>query len=290
MPSIAPQDFESNNLIDYLIIGEGEISLIELITDIKNKKHREKVIIGKKPNLDELPFADRGLFKNKELPYFKNLKTPFATIISSRGCTYNCSFCQPSEKILFGKIVRRRSVKNVIEELNYLKKNYKINSFFVHDDCFTENMHYAEEFCFEYEKAGLSLKWACQTRADIVCKNPNLFKKMHLLGLSTVHIGFESGSQRVLNFLNKGITLEHIYTSNTILKEIGIEIMGMFMVGLPEETIEESISTFELMKHMKLEYPALSFFTPYPGSSLYEYCKEKNLLLELKDHDFDLVK
>lgn len=285
-PTLMLEEVANNPKIDHIVLGEGEISFTKLLEDIqKGKKNIERIIQGIKPNLDELPFVDRDLYGGLcEEPLLKGSSSPFVTIIAGRGCIYNCSFCQPAERIIFGPRVRRRSVNNVIKELIILRKKYKFRSLMLHDDCLTEDKNWVNEFCEKYEKNNFNQPFICQTRVDIICKNEKLVKRMCKAGLSMFIIGFESGSQRVLNFLRKGTTVEQNYGAAEICKKYGIRIWANYMLGIPTETRKEVMATAEMIKKIKPYHYSPAFFTPYPGSDLFKYCMGKKLL-KITDYD-----
>lgn len=284
-PTVMLNEVKDNEKIDFIIRGEGEISFPDLLSRLDRGEGNSRVIEGIPPILDELPIADRDIFdysngeaKSPLLPYFP---LPFITIITGRGCIYNCNFCQPAERKLFGKKVRRRSVYNVIEELKFLRDRYNFASLMIHDDCLIEDREWVYEFCDEYTKNGFSQPFICQSRADIIAKNENLIKKMHEAGLRATTVGFESGSQRVLNFLRKGTTASQNMESANILKKYGISIFANVMFGIPTETKEEVFETVEMVQKIQPEHFSPAFYTPHPGSDLYQYCI---------DNDFSLIK
>lgn len=282
--SILPRELTINEKIDYVFIGEGEISIIELMKKIENGYDSEKIIYGEKPDLDNVPFADRNLFPLSEEPFVPFLKKPFITIIAGRGCTYNCSYCQPAERIIFGKSVRRRSVNNVIEELRYLYKKFRFNSLMIHDDCITEDKEWVMEFCRKYQRAGFRQSFICQSRPDLICKNIDMVKSLCDAGLALFIIGFESGSQRILNFLRKGCTVEQNLETAEICHKFGIKIWANYMLGLPTETREEQKETVEMIKKIKPYHCSPAYYAPHPGSDLFKFCMEKNLSL-IQNHD-----
>ena len=282
-PSLILEDFSKEGDIDYIIQKEGEISFKILLDNIKSNIKTERVISGIHPDLDSLPSIDRELFSAPERPILDYFQKPFVSIITGRGCIYNCSFCQPAERIIFGKKVRRRSIKNVIEELLELKKKYQFNTLMIHDDCFTEYPGWILKFCKDYKKK-INKPFICQSRVDIICKYPELMKLMKKSGLEMFIIGFESGNQRILNFLRKGTTVEQNYRAVEICQKLGIKIWANCMLGIPTETKEEAMDTVNFIRETKPFHYSPAFFTPHPGSDLFEYCKKHNLSL-IKSHD-----
>ena len=283
-PSISPDELTSNKNIDYVFIGEAEISILDLLRKIENMHYIGKLVYGVRPVLDNLPFADRYLFTLPEEPFVSFLKSPFVTIIAGRGCIYNCNYCQPAERMIFGNGVRRRSVDNVIEELKYLYKKFNFNSMMIHDDCLTEDKKWVIEFCKKYTQNGFRQPFVCQSRPDIICKNEDVINDLGRSGLALCIIGFESGSQRVLNFLRKGSTVEQNLKAAEICHRLGIKIWANYMLGLPTETKKEQRATVEMIKKIRPYHCSPAYYTPHPGSDLFTYCLENNLSL-INNHD-----
>ncbi len=277
-PSIMPDEVIKESSIDHIVAGEGEISFVKLLDDIKNGRPIQKVITGEHPVLDELPFADRELFRIKESPIERFLPAPFVTIIG-RGCIYNCSFCQPAERKIFGDKVRRRSVANVIAELKALREKYGFRSFMFHDDCLTEDKKWVMEFCAAYRKEKFNRPFVCQSRADIICNNEDMVRLMKRAGLVMFLVGFESGNQHILNFLRKGTKVEMNYRAARICKKYGVRVWANYMLGIPTETKDETMDTVHMIHTIKPYRPSPAFFTPHPGSDLYDYCVKNGLSL-----------
>ncbi|MCX7683398.1 MAG: B12-binding domain-containing radical SAM protein [Anaerolineae bacterium] len=282
--------------VDYLITGEGEITfpkLLRLISEGHPPPYR--VLRGETPDLDAIPFADRELFLEEwrkwgydldspEVPFVEELPPPFVTIIAGRGCIYNCAFCKPGEDYLFGKRTRRRSVDNVIAELHELTERYHIASFMFHDDCLTEDREWVMEFTERYRREGFTQPFFCQSRADIIVKNEDMVARMVEAGLRGYFIGFESGNDRVLRFIRKGTTVEQNRQAARICRKYGISIWANYMLGLPTETKEEVMDTVRMMKEIDPDYYSPAFFTPHPGTDLYDYVVEHGLS-RITDYD-----
>ncbi|MBN1813231.1 MAG: B12-binding domain-containing radical SAM protein [Anaerolineae bacterium] len=282
--------------VDYLVTGEGEVSfprLLQLIEGGDPPPHR--VLRGATPDLDAIPLADRDLFLDEwhkwgydidspEVPFVEELPPPFATIIAGRGCIYNCAFCKPGEDYLFGKRTRRRSVDNVIQELHMLADKYHLASFMFHDDCLTEDREWVMEFTDKYIAEGFNLPFFCQTRADIVVKHEDMVARMAKAGLRGYFVGFESGNDRVLKFIRKGTTAEQNRQAARVCRKHGIAVWANYMLGLPTETKEEVMDTVRLMKAIDPDYYSPAFFTPHPGTDLYDYVVEQDLS-RITDYD-----
>jgi anaerobic magnesium-protoporphyrin IX monomethyl ester cyclase len=278
-PSLAVKEFLENPHIDTIFIGEGEISFPAFLEEMSQGRNgKDRVIEGEKPDLDAIPFIDRTLFGPYEMsPSPRHLPEPFMSTIAGRGCLFQCKFCQPAEAKIFGKKVRRRSVENVIEELGMLRRDFGLKSFIIHDDCLTEDKRWIRAFCEAVRREAWDLEFMCQSRTDLICRNPDLVKEMAAVGLKILIIGFESGSQRVLDFLGKGTTVEQSYRAAEICREYGVGIWGNYMLGNPTETKDEVMETVRMMRRIKPDIYGPSFFTPHVGSEMYDYCVEEGL-------------
>jgi anaerobic magnesium-protoporphyrin IX monomethyl ester cyclase len=295
-PTLEPEEVAANAHIDYVITHEGEVTFPWLLGELQaGRPPRERVIQGQMPDLDTLPYPDRDLFLSEwrrhgygldspEVPFVVELPPPFLTIIAGRGCKYNCNFCQPAERTIFGRRVRRRSVDNVIGELLALQEAHHFASFMFHDDCLTEDREWVTEFCHTYRAAGFTQPFFCQSRADILVKNEDMVRLMVDAGLRGYFIGFESGNDRVLRFLRKGTTRAINLEAARICKKYGITIWANYMLGIPTETREEVLDTISMMKEIDPDYYSPAFYTPHPGSDLYDYCVENDLSL-ITSHD-----
>jgi len=295
-PTLALKEVAAVPHFDYIVTHEGEITFPWLLGELRDgRRPAERVIAGQPPNLDELPFPDRELFLEEwhrhgytldspEVPFVPELPPPFLTIIAGRGCKYNCNFCQPAERILFGKQVRRRSVESVIAELTLLQEKYHFASFMFHDDTLTEDREWVQEFCQRYQAEGFTQPFFCQSRADIIVHHPDMVGLMARAGCRGYFIGFESGNDRVLKFLRKGTTRAMNLESARICRRYGIKIWANYMLGIPTETREEVMDTISMLKEIDPDYYSPAFYTPHPGSELYNYCLEHDLSL-ITSHD-----
>ena len=209
-------------------------------------------------------------FNSPEVPFVAELPGPFLTIIAGRGCVYNCSFCKPGEDLIFGKKVRRRSIDNVIQELNELRARYSFASFMFHDDCLTEDRQWIGEFCRRYKAEGFKQPFFCQSRADIIARHEDMVAVMADAGLRGYFIGFESGNQRILNFLRKGTTVQSNLDAARVCRKHGLAIWANYMLGIPTETKEEAMDTVRMIREIDPDYYSPAFFTPHPGTDLYD--------------------
>jgi radical SAM superfamily enzyme YgiQ (UPF0313 family) len=282
--SIDPDYCLDLDCFDYVVQGEGEITFVELVEQLGRGESPPRHLKGVPPDLDSLPRIDRELYPyhitiNK--PNYEGVfKAPMVTMLCSRGCAFNCSFCQPHARKHFGKKVRMQSPRNVYEELKYLHDKYRFNCVKFYDYTFTQYPKWVEEFCDLYSQIGKPF-WV-QSRADLVVRYPELISLLKKMGLKMIGIGFESGSDRVLRILRKGSTREINLQAAHIVKEAGVLLSGSFMLGIPGERRQDVESTVSMVAEMRPEFTSVSFFTPIPGNDLYDDCKENDLIIN--DH------
>ena len=300
-PTMLPEDCLKTKVVDFILKGEGEISFPELV---ENPEKFPPVFWGETPDLDVIPFPDRELWpdykKRIQFPFFVTKNQPFlppmVEILIGRGCPWACRFCcGPGEKNLYTiskgdkriPFVRQRSVSNVMEELVQLHKRYRFRSIVFYDDQFVINPEWVRDFCkamHDYGFAEMNVRWWAASRADIVIKFPRLFAEMKKAGLKTLSIGFESFSDRMLKWINKGTTTSDYWRAVRFLQKLDIQIYGNFILGIPYEDgnwyQEDDIRTVIGMLKIKPDIESISFFTPIPGSYLYNFCKNNGLILE----------
>jgi radical SAM superfamily enzyme YgiQ (UPF0313 family) len=295
-PTIVVDEVAKIDDFDYIVTREGEVTFPRLLGQIRDGQRPEnRILEGEMPDLDAQPFPDRELFlgewrkhgytlESPEVPFVPDLPAPFLTIIAGRGCKYNCSFCQPAERQIFGRKVRKRSPANVVAELKELRDRYHFASFMFHDDCLTEDREWVLEFCELYAAEGFHQPFFCQSRADIILRHEEMIERMAQVGLRGTFIGFESGNDRVLRFLRKGTTREKNLAAARVCRKHGVKIWANYMLGIPTETREEILDTVSMLKEIDPDWYSPAFYTPHPGSDLYDYCVEHGLSL-ITSHD-----
>ena len=285
-PTLFPERYseaKGGTLFDVVVVGEGEITFIDILNDMTKGKKIPKVVYGIKPDLDRIPVVDRELFDYKfELngTFIPGQPLPSVTILAGRGCPYKCLYCQPAENSVFGKPFRIRSAEKVIDELLCLKEKYHHKNIIFWDDTFTFDRKWVMKFCDLYENAGIGSSIIACSRSNIICKNEDMIKRLAEIGLKWFVIGFESGSQRLLDMIKKGITVEQNIRAAEICRKYGIKIIGTYMYGLPTETPEESIETLEMIKTIKPDQPMPFWFVPIEGTEIYSMCKDMNIIIE----------
>lgn len=281
--TISTDEVLKDENFDYVIGGEGEISFVDLLNNIQNSgKPNDRLINGITPDLNQIPWVDRDLFDMAGefyTPIVPSLPTPFSTLNAGRGCPFTCKFCQPAERMVFGNQVRIREPQNVIDELLYLKNRFSIASWMAHDDLFFIDRKWIKKFCDLYRKNKINLPFVCQMRSDLICKFEEDFRYLAETGLVFSLIGFESGSQRILDMYKKKTTVQENINAAEICKKYGVKIWGNFMFGNPTETREDVLDTIRLIWKINPDYFSPSFFTPTPGSFMYEQAKQEDWFL-----------
>lgn len=270
-----------NKNIDFVICGEGEKALTELLKSFKKEnlskipglvyKDRGEIKINKGEdlieNLDEIPIPARHLVPMEKYHSSANLRGKVTlNIVTSRGCPYRCAYC--AGPLIFGKTHRFHSTDRVIEEMKLLKEKYKADSIQFFDETFTINRKRVIELCDKIIGERLDLVWSCFTRVNLVDKE--LLRKMKQAGCYLIFYGLESGVQRLLDLIQKDIRLEHAERAMKITHEAGIETWASFMLGLPSETREEAEQTIDFAIKVNPTFAQFPITTPFPGTRLYD--------------------
>jgi len=285
----------SNKNIDFVIYGEGEETFTNLINSLKKKsfsnilglvyKNKNKVIMNPpRPlikNLDEIPLPARHLFPMKKYHSSANLRGKRTlNIMTSRGCPYRCAYCAGS--LIFGKSHRFNSTDRVIEELRLLKEKYNVDSIQFYDETFTVNRARVMELCDKIIKENLNIEWSCFTRVNLVDKE--LLKKMKKAGCYLIFYGLESGVQRLLDLIQKDITLEQSKKAMKMTHEVGIETWVSFMLNLPSATRKEEEQTIDFAIKVNPTFVQFPVSTPYPGTRLYDLALKHGRLKNNRDN------
>ena len=285
--TVALDEMEAIPEFDRICQGPGENIIVDLV---KDPQSFPRVILGAgAKSMAEWPVIDRTLWPrpaSKKLARKFNWPLepecgwgppPVATIITSRVCPWQCVFCNESSYI---PNMGRRPVDAVIDELNYLDKQYGVGSLVIHDSMFFQNPSWLEEWLEKYpRKANRIWPYWAAARADTVRQWPELFGALiKETNWDTVSIGFESGSDRVLKILNKECTEEDNYFTIDLLTRIGDEMeqqgkkppvfWSNIMLGIPGETREDAFKTMRMVKYTTRILPSIAFYAPYPGSAL----------------------
>jgi anaerobic magnesium-protoporphyrin IX monomethyl ester cyclase len=281
-PTIMPE--ETLKHADFVVKGEGEEALVKILEG----KNEGKIVTGNYiKNLDDLPKIDRRLINFKYYQQGKD-RTPgthlhfvppnskLNCILSTRGCPFNCIFCHNSWR---GLPVRMNSAKRMIEEMKELVDKYGANAIFFMDDDLLCSRNRMIEFCRLYKENGLNVIWGCQARVTTI--DEELLKNLKEVNCKQIIFGLESGSQRVLSLLkNNATTVEQNKRAVKLVHDSGILACGSFMIGSPGETEEEIEMTKNFILENDLDGVQVTVTTPFPGTKLWEMCKEKGVIPE----------
>lgn len=285
--------FEALPFTDVVFVGESERLLPEFLQEVKRgkfpKRKKERIrgaLIdnGVRPDpryrikdLDELPIPTFFDVKLNTLPTFlqriAGSLSSRARISTSRGCPYNCEFCQSSRKD--GKVWRANSADYIVNAVeHYISKGAKVIIFM--DDNFTFDAKRVERVCNLMSERNLEVPWACMARADWIVKNNDTFKKMADSGCQLVFMGVESGSQAVLDSMKKGLDVKTIEKGFRIVDENNVLAGASVIIGDLAESIESMNLTIEFIKKLNPFFTLISILTPYPGTPLYDKLHSQN--------------
>ncbi len=280
--------------IDYVVKGEGEISFSGILDVVHGKKDPKDVlgiafrkgdaVVDNPPqplivDVDTIPEPSWDLLPMEK---YEIDGVQFGTVMTSRGCPYNCIFC--SSSLQFGKRWRGHSVERVIDELKTLRYKYNKKEIEFLDDTFTLNMKRAIELTDRINKEGLDIRWSASARVNLF--NDEIARNMKKAGAHTVYFGIESGVQRILDFIGKGITLDLAKISVRKANEAGLNTLGSFIIGFPDDTVKDVKTTVNFSKKVGVTVAQFTIATPYPGTRLWDYVVERNLLLTLNWRKF----
>jgi len=301
-PTLFPEDIDSG-YVDYICVGEGEYPVLELMNGLENGENCSTIqnlwvtkngAQVKNPlrdliqNFDELPLPYREIYY--KYPFIANL--PIKRFITGIGCPYQCTFCHNPMHIKIyqgkGKFVRKKSVKRVIDEIRYVKDRFILKNVHFSDDTFVLNKAWLKKFLEDYRKQ-INLPFSCNIRIDQV--NEEVIGDMHDSGCFGISFGIESGSERIRNtILKKNLKEEDIITNSKIIKKCGIKLIVTNLMGVPEETLEDSFKTIALNQQIKADYIRANVLVPYPKTEVVDYAIEKNLLpADYSIHNFKQI-
>ncbi len=295
-PTALPFDAIKDESIDFLVMREGELSFIELVKsiisgnhDVDDMKHINGIVFKDKKqiiftdprsyigNLDELPFPARDLLemdKYSSAPTKKVSKFKSTSILSGRGCPYNCIHC--ISNCLWARKFRMRSPKNIVDEIELCVKQYGIREFNFYDDTFTISEKQVLEVCNDIVQRHLKISWICFSRVNTLTEP--MVKAMKRAGCKKISFGLESGSQKVLDIMRKQGTLEMAKKAVGLVNKYGLQVHASFMLGNVGETKKTIRQTIDFAKSLDLDNATFFITIPYPGTDLYEIALKKGYI------------
>lgn len=284
--TLFPEQVLANGDIDYVVVGEGEETLVELVGALAahNLRPDATVLRGIRglcfrdgqdvvcnaarsliSDLDALPFPARHLYDLERYPLYAANGERMVTLLSSRGCPYNCSYCF---KGIVGRTYRQRSPENVLAEMRQLIETYGYQHFYFIDDLFTLDTKRLQALTSAMIGQGLDVRWQCLARVDRIRRED--LAMMYRAGCREVHFGIESGNAGILAGLDKRITMAQVRQAVGWAAEIGIAAKGYFMLGLPGDTEETMRQTIAFACELPLDQAMFSLTTPFPGTRLWD--------------------
>jgi radical SAM superfamily enzyme YgiQ (UPF0313 family) len=281
------------------------MTMLELVKTLENKaklknvkgiafRHNDKPVKTKcRPfisNLDSLPFPAYHHFDFNEYKKVKNTiqktaedkdiiekkyqRSRKASIITSRGCPFKCQFCSISS--MWGTCWRSRSPKNVVDEIELLSNEYKVDFFNLADDSFTIDQNRVTKICEQIIKRKLDIRWFARTRVDCVSKE--MLFSMKKAGCQFLFFGVESGSSLILKTINKQFTVDQIIKAFDLTHQVGLNSGASFMIGNPNESEKTINETIKLIRRINPDFIETHITSILPGTPLYELAKQKGLV------------
>ena len=281
-----------NKNIDFVVIGEGELTMLETAQRIRSNKNRinikgtaffkgEKFILNKPreciADLDDLDLSWHLIDFNKYFEHPDNssvtIRKPSVTIISSRGCPGNCVFC--SVHTVWGRKWRAISAKKVVNQIEFLYKKYKIKHFRINDDNLTLNKERIMEICREIVKRGIDIKWDTPSGVALWTLDEEVLDNMKKSGYYRITFGIESGSKKTLKYIGKNIDFDKTKKLIQYCHKIGLWVASFFIIGFPYERLEDIKETEKYIIESKINFPFLFIAQPYQGTKMYhDFLKE----------------
>ncbi len=294
-PTVAPFDYLEWGA-DFVVMGEGEVTVNQLLSHlasddlsaartVRGISYREgSSFIANPPqplieDLDQIPYPAFDLIDvDLYLDLWRRHHGYAALhIITSRGCPFTCTWCS---RAVFGRSFRQRSVTNVVGEMVYLRNSYGIEEFWIADDTFGLNQRWLDAWCEEVVNRGVQTPFKCMTRIDLVTSE--MLQKLKRAGCYQINLGVESGSQRILDAMQKRTKVSQIRKASKMIHDADIELGYFIMFGYPGETFEDIRQTERLIFEMKPNSVGYSIAYPVPGTDFYENVKDR-LIIKNRD-------
>jgi GT2 family glycosyltransferase/radical SAM superfamily enzyme YgiQ (UPF0313 family) len=281
--SVAPETIPA--FADFVVQGEGE----QAILDIVEGRALERVIRCRRlDHLDDLPMPAWDYFIHQPYNWGGDWfpGSPVFTMNTSRGCPFHCAFCSVGS--IWGRKYTFFSAERLVADIDYLMKQYGAQGIYFREDNFTVNRERTERFCQLLLNQGIKITWACETRVDALDRD--LMDLMQRAGLAAVYLGVESGSQRVLDLLKKGITVEQTRQAFRWCQEFGVKTAASVIVGTPGETPQDLQQTLALINDLKPTVTWHNVFVGIPESPLYRKALDEHLYEFIDDRGLVYLK
>ena len=275
---------EIPDFVDHVIVGEGEKAFLDIVSgNVTSRIHKRELIA----ELDELPWPSYDYFMNQNYDFSVDIfgmKPKVVSINSSRGCPYACSFC--GVQSIWGRNYRFFSARYVYDYIKQLRARFNIRGVYFREDNFVCNGKRVETFCRYLLDDGFKLEWACEARVDSLYNNPELLPLMASAGCRGLYLGVESGSQRVLDLMNKQITVEQIENVFHSCRSLGIKTYASMCYGIPGEEQADRDETQQFLKRIQPDAVSEAVFIGIPRSPLYEWIRKNKLYYHEDERHF----
>jgi magnesium-protoporphyrin IX monomethyl ester (oxidative) cyclase len=275
-----PESFPKE--VDFIVQGEGEFAFLDIL---QNRISGQLVKCLRLDEIENLPMPAWHLYDLRRYSLREEMYLPHPPVFNmntSRGCPFGCKFC--SVPAVWGRQYRMFSASKIVNEIEFLVKEYKIKGIYFREDNFTVNKERVDEFCDLLLKRSLKIEWACETRVDTI--DAELMGKMKQSGCQGFYVGVESGSQRILDNINKGITVEQIIKFFDSCHKTGIRTKSSFIFGTPQEEEKDRVQTEALINKIKADYVSRGVYVGIPKSEFYNYFLENKLYYYMDRNGF----
>jgi radical SAM superfamily enzyme YgiQ (UPF0313 family) len=278
-----PEDSLAASAFHAAVVGEGETSFADLVARVESGRP-----------FDDVPgcavrLPDGGVRVNRPIPWIEDLdalpfpaldllpmsryrsvmvREPFTTLVTARGCPFRCAFCS---QVYSGDRWRARSPKNIVDEMERHVREFGAREIIFFDETFGVRRDDALEVCALIRERNLRVRWNARTRLDVL--EPGLLRAMRQAGCYALHLGVESGSQRILDLMNKNTTLAKIEEAARLARNAGFSLHGYFMLAYPGETPAESEATLALARRLPLDWASFTLTIPNPATPLSELAR-----------------
>ena len=270
-PAALPDLLLREDCIDALVVGEGEMAMLQLVEDVGKGVDMSKRIysVDYVENLDDLPFPDRKTIKNERniQQAFQDEGVRITSVLSSRGCPFRCSFC--CSHVLWQRKTRFRSPSNIMDEIEQLITEWDIQFLKLADDTFTIDKSRVIEFCKLKIRRGVEIPYGANAHVNTI--DGELLGYLAESGCQELWYGIESGSPRILKEMHKNTDVNKIKTVFKLTREYGIKTRAYFLLGMPGETLEDIEMTERLCDEIHPDIVGFTLLSPFPINEYFEY-------------------
>lgn len=295
------QILEQQPAIDYILMGEYEYILFDLVLRLETKSHlndllgvayryKKEITINAMrmsvSNLDDFPWPEREdvpIYRYRD--GFAGLPSPQVQILASRGCLYQCTFCMWPQTMYKEHRHRKRDYVDVVAEMKYLIETYHFKAVYFDDDLFNADKMYISNICAEIKRKGIRVPWAIMGRADIM--DEKILTILADAGLYAIKYGIESVDEKVLSSCKKKMNIDRVRQMILMTRKLGVKVHLTFCLGLPGETKDTFQKTIQFIEEVVPDSLQFSFAIPFPGTEYFEYADKNKLVISKDWSDYD---